>query len=128
MFQEVPKIFGLDKVNFDKPYVVAEGAIDSLFLNNAIAMAGADGNVSGLKNLENATFVFDAEPRNLEIIKRMEKLMRKGYKVCIWPHSVPGKDINEMWLKGMRDIEKTIKENTFSGLEGQLRLASWRRT
>lgn len=128
MFQEVPKIFGLDKVNFDKPYVVVEGAIDSLFLNNAIAMAGADGNVSGLKNLENATFVFDAEPRNLEIIKRMEKLMRKGYKVCIWPHSVPGKDINEMWLKGMRDIEKTIKENTFSGLEGQLRLASWRRT
>lgn len=128
MFQEVPKIFGLDKVNFEKPYVVAEGAIDSLFLNNAIAMAGADGNVSGLKNLENATFVFDAEPRNLEIIKRMEKLMRKGHKVCIWPHSVPGKDINEMWLKGMRDIEKTIKENTFSGLEGQLRLASWRKT
>ena len=128
MFQEVPKIFGLDKVNFDKPYVVAEGAIDSLFLNNAIAMAGADGNVSGLKNLENATFVFDAVPRNLEIIKRMEKLMRKGCKVCIWPHNVPGKDINEMWLNGKRDIEKTIKENTFSGLEGQLRLASWRKT
>ena len=128
MFKEVPKIFGLDKVNFDKPYVVAEGAIDSLFLNNAIAMAGADGNVSGLKNLENATFVFDAEPRNLEIIKRMEKLMRKGCKVCIWPHNVPGKDINEMWLNGKRDIEKTIKENTFSGLEGQLRLASWRKT
>jgi len=128
MFKEVPKIFGLDKVDFDKPYFVAEGAIDSFFLNNAVAMAGADGNADGLKNLENATFVFDAEPRNLEITKRMEKLIRKGYKVCIWPHSVPGKDINEMWLNGMRNIEQTIKENTFSGLEGQLRLASWRKT
>jgi transcription elongation factor Elf1 len=128
MFQEVPKIFGLDRVNFDIPYLVVEGAIDSLFLNNAVAMAGADGNADGLKNLENATFVFDAESRNLEITKRMEKLIRKGYKVCIWPHSVLGKDINEMWLNGMRNIEQTIKENTFSGLEGQLRLASWRKT
>lgn len=128
MFREVPKIFGLEKVNFDKPYLVVEGAIDSLFLNNAVAMAGADGNVSGLKNIENATFVFDAEPRNLEITKRMEKLLRKGYKVCIWPHNVPAKDINEMWLKGKRDIEKTIKENAFSGLEGQLRLTAWRKT
>jgi transcription elongation factor Elf1 len=128
MFREVPKIFGLEKVNFDKPYLVVEGAIDSLFLNNAVAMAGADGNANGLKNTENATFVFDAESRNLEITKRMEKLIRKGYKVCIWPHNVPGKDINEMWLNGKRDIEKTIKENTFSGLEGQLKLAAWRKT
>lgn len=128
MFREVPKIFGLERVDFTRPYFVVEGAIDSLFLNNAIAMAGADGNVGGLENLENATFVFDAEPRNLEITKRMEKLLRKGHKVCIWPHNVPGKDINEMWLKGMRDIEKTIKQNTFSGLEGQLKLAAWRKT
>jgi transcription elongation factor Elf1 len=128
MFQDMPKIFGLEKVNFDKPYLIVEGAIDALFLNNAVAMVGADGNATGLKNIENGTFVFDAEPRNSEIAKRMEKLIRKGYKVCIWPHNVPGKDINEMWLKGKRDIEKTIKENTFSGLEGQLRLTAWRKT
>lgn len=128
MFQDVPKVFGLDKVNFDKPYIVCEGAIDSMFLSNAIAMAGADGNVSGLKNIENATFVFDAESRNLEITKRMEKLILKGYKVCIWPHGLPGKDINEMWLSGMRNIEQVIKENTYSGLEAQLKLAAWRKT
>jgi transcription elongation factor Elf1 len=128
MFEEVPKIFGLDVVDFDRSYYVVEGAIDSLFLNNAIAMAGADGNVTGLKNIENATFVFDAESRNLEITKRIEKLIRKGHKVCIWPHNVPGKDINEMWLNGMRNIEETIKNNTFSGLEAQLKLASWRKT
>ena len=128
MFKEVPKIFGLDKVDFEKPYMIVEGAFDSLFLPNAIAMAGADGNVTGLKHLENATFVFDAEPRNVEIVKRMEKLIRKGYKVCIWPHNLPGKDINEMHLAGVKNIDKLIKENTFGGLEASLKLAAWRRT
>jgi len=128
MFEDVPKIFGLDKVDFSKPYFVVEGALDSLFLNNAVAMAGADGNVTGLDHPENATFVFDSEPRNLEITKRIEKLIRKGHKVCIWPSNMPGKDINEMWLAGVRDIDKIIKENTYSGLEAQLKLAAWRKT
>ena len=43
MFEEVPKIFGLDTVNFQEKYYVVEGALDSMFLSNAVAMAGADG-------------------------------------------------------------------------------------
>lgn len=128
MFKEVPKIFGLDQVDFTKPYFIVEGALDSLFLSNAIAMAGADGNVTGLKQLENAIFIFDCEPRNVEITKRMEKLIQRGYNVCIWPANMPGKDINEMHLAGVKNIDKLIQENTFSGLEASLKLASWRRT
>lgn len=128
MFEERQKIFGLDKVDFSKRYFVVEGAIDSMFLSNAVAMAGADGNFSGLKNLENAIFVFDAEPRNKEIHKQMEKIIRAGHSICIWPTHVPAKDINEMFLSGMKDIEKTIIENTYKGLEASLRLASWRRS
>jgi transcription elongation factor Elf1 len=127
MFKDVPKIFGADQINFNKLYMVCEGAIDSLFLDNAVAMAGADGNVSGLRNIENAIFVFDAEPRNLEIVKRMEKLIRNGHKICIWPSHVPGKDINEMHLNGLTNIDKVIKDNTYSGLDAQLKLASWRK-
>jgi transcription elongation factor Elf1 len=122
------KIFGLDEVDFSKTYFVVEGAIDSLFLDNAIAMAGADGNVSGLANIENAIFVFDSEPRNTEIRKRMEKLISQGHTVCVWPNNLPGKDINEMVLAGVKNIEKIIKENSYKGLEGQLRLSTWRRT
>ena len=47
----MPKIFGLDDVNFSKRYYVAEGPIDSLFLSNAVAMAGADGNANGLEQM-----------------------------------------------------------------------------
>lgn len=127
MFEERSKIFGLDTVNFEQTYFVVEGALDCMFLSNAVAMAGADGNVSGLKRADNAIFVFDAEPRNKEIHKRIERLINAGYRVCVWPSSVPGKDINEMVLNGISNVEEVIRENTYKGLQATLKLASWRK-
>jgi transcription elongation factor Elf1 len=126
MFDERPKIFGLDKVNFSHPYYIVEGAIDSFFLENAVAMAGAEGTTKGVQQPENAIFVFDAEPRNREIHKRMEKVIKNGYKICIWPNDLPGKDINEMYLAGLNP-EKIIEENTHKGLQAELKFAEWRK-
>jgi transcription elongation factor Elf1 len=130
MFEERPKFFGLDQVDFSTPYIVTEGALDSLFLSNSVAMVGADGNLTGLDQLENAIFTFDREPRNQEIHKRMEKIIRAGYTICIWPSNLPGKDINEMILAGMQPsaIEDLIMKNRFKGLEASLKLMSWRKT
>lgn len=128
MFQDKPKIFGLDKVDFSKPYFVVEGPIDSLFLSNAVAMAGADGNLGGLETPEKATFVFDNEPRNKEIHKRMERLIRQGMSVCIWPTSITQKDINDMVLAGLNDVESIIRANTYKGLEANLKLSAWRKS
>lgn len=126
MFEERPKIFGLDKVNFNDVYYITEGAIDSMFLENSVAMAGAEGNTRGVQNTDNAVFVFDAEPRNKEIHKRMEKVIDNGYGICIWPANVPGKDINEMYLAGANP-EKIIEENTYRGLTAKLKFAEWRK-
>ena len=126
MFEERQKIFGLDKVNFNEPYYIVEGAIDSFFLENAISMNGAEGTTHGISNIENAIFVFDAEPRNKQIHKRMEKVIKAGHKICIWPHDVPGKDINEMFLAGANP-EKIIEENTHKGLRAELKLSEWRK-
>lgn len=129
MFDETrPKIFGLDTVDFTKKYYIVEGAIDSLFLENSIAMAGADGNVNGLENLENAVFVFDNEKRNKEIHKQIEKLIRDGRSICIWPSLIQEKDINDMYLNGIKNVKDIIDRNTFKGLEASLKFISWRRT
>lgn len=127
MFEDRPKIFGLDNVNFDKQYFVVEGPIDSLFLSNSVAMAGADGSIDGIKNLSNAVFVFDNEPRNKEIHKRIEKLIKQRHSVCIWPANIQQKDINDMKLAGINDIEDIIINNTYRGLEASLKLAAWRK-
>jgi hypothetical protein len=132
MFDESkPKIFGLSTVDWDKPYFVVEGAIDSLFLPNAIAMAGADGNMGGLSNTENAIIIFDCEFRNKQILDHIKKIIDKGIKVCIWPsHMInKGKDINDFIQSGMSsgEIETVIKENTYKGLMANIILADRKR-
>jgi transcription elongation factor Elf1 len=129
MFDEVPKIFGLDKVNFNEKYYVVEGALDSMFLSNAVAMAGADGGTAALSRTENAVFVFDAEPRNREIHKRMEKIIDAGHSIVIWPHDIPGKDINEMVLSGkISCVESLMRTITYKGLDAKMKFQQWRRT
>lgn len=125
MFEERPKIFGLDRVNLEHPYYIVEGALDSMFLENAISMNGAEGN--GNSANENAIYVFDAEPRNKEIHKRMEKVIKQGYRICIWPDNVVAKDINDMHLKGV-NVEKLIEDNTHKGLQAELKFQAWRKT
>ena len=126
---DMPKIFGLDSVDFTKKYYVVEGPIDSLFIDNAVAMAGADASASGLEEIQNAVFVFDNEPRNLEITSRMEKCIERGYKVCFWPSGIVDKDINDMVLSGVNpiDVQMIIDNNTYSGLQGKLQLSYWRK-
>jgi hypothetical protein len=127
--ENMPKIFGLDKVNFSKKYYVIEGPIDSLFMDNAVAMAGADGNANGLEQTENAVFVFDNEPRNKEIVSRMERCIDKGYNICIWPEKILDKDINDVILSGLSeaDLKQMIDDNTYRGLEGKLQLSYWKK-
>tara|TARA_B100000073_G_C23692413_1_gene556957 strand:- start:83 stop:1123 length:1041 start_codon:yes stop_codon:yes gene_type:complete len=123
--EERDKIYGLDRVDKKKHVYVVEGPLDSLFIENCIAVAGAE-----IPNLDcDFTVVFDNEPRNREICKQIEKTIDKGYEVCLWTNSNPHKDINDMILGGMspEDIMKEIKENTYRGAEARLRYTEWRK-
>jgi predicted RNA-binding Zn-ribbon protein involved in translation (DUF1610 family) len=119
------KVFGLDRVDFDKTVYITEGPIDSLYIDNAIAMAGADVDWSLLSNRE-AVFVFDNEQRNKEIITRMEKAIEKGYEIVIWPENLQEKDLNDMYIAG-HDVQSLVEFNTYSGLQAQIKLSEWKK-
>ena len=123
-FQDKPKIFGLDRVDFAKRYYVVEGPLDSMFLDNCLAVAGAD-----FRYLPpgDTTIVLDNEPRSREIIKQMERLIHQEHELVIWPDTIIQKDINDMVLAGVKDIQTIIDNNTFSGLEATMKLAAWKR-
>ena len=119
------KIFGLDKVDKSKPILVVEGPLDSLFLDNCIAVAGADfSNIGG-----DLTVIYDNEPRNKEINKQIEKTIDQGKSVCLWPDHMKEKDINDMIIAGYskKEVQEIITNNTFSGASAKLRFAEWRR-
>lgn len=129
-----PKVFGLDAVDFTKKVYVTEGPIDSMFLPNAIAMAGSD-SVKVVDQLagnykNNIVFVYDNEPRNKDICRIMDKVIEMGYNITFWPEHIEQKDINDMIMVGgltPEQIQLTIDVNTYNGLKASLKMSSWRK-
>jgi hypothetical protein len=125
--ENVPLIFGLDRLNTKKPILVVEGPIDSLFLDNCIAVGGtAFGKVHEL-GLPDVTVIFDNQPRNAEVCKLMQAVINRDVKVVVWPQKYEQyKDINDMVLANL-DVKKLVKQNTYAGLEAKLKFTAWKR-
>jgi len=123
-----PKIYGLDKIDWDKTVYIVEGPFDSMFVDNAIAMVGADMDyMFFISNYQcDFVFVYDNEKRNKQMIERVEKTIDSKFPVVIWPQDLKEKDINDMILSGI-NVQKIIKENTFMGLEAKAKLIGWKR-
>jgi len=123
--EERDKIFGLDRVDKSKHVYVVEGPLDSMFIENCIAVAGAD-----VPSMDcDYTIIFDNEPRNSALLKQMEKEIDRGSRVVVWPDNMKHKDINDMIIAdySKEDIQQIITNNTFSGISAKLRFAEWRR-
>ena len=120
-----PKIYGLDEVQKDQTVYVTEGPFDSTFVRNAIALCGADGDISKW-GISNCVWIYDNEPRNAEIHRRIEQCISKGDKVVIWPSNIQQKDINDMILSGL-NVQSVIESNTYSGLEAKLKFTTWKK-
>src|SRR5210317_2114134 len=121
------KVYGLDTVNLQEHITIVEGPIDSMFLNNCLAAAGADLTIK--VEPDNVTYIFDNEPRNKEIIKRMYDVIEKYYNVVIWPDDVQLKDVNDMIMNGMTkaEVQSIISSNTFSKLEALTKMSYYKK-
>ena len=120
------KIYGLNRLDSTKQIQVTEGPIDSMFLDNCVAVAGAD--FSGLP-VDNTTIIFDNERRNVEILKQIEKTIDLGYNVVLWPDDVKEKDINDMILAGRtkEEVQSIINKNSYQGNMAKIRFVTWRK-
>lgn len=122
---DAPKLYGLDNVRKDESVYVTEGPFDSTFLSNAIAMCGADADVSRW-GINNPVWIYDNEPRNREIVNRISKTIDSGQSLVIWPSNINEKDINDMVISGF-DVQSVIESNTYSGLQAKLKFNSWKK-
>ena len=120
-----PKIYGLDNIRKDAPVYITEGPFDSTFIRNSIAMCGADANVDHW-GISNPVWIYDNEPRNIEIVRRIGHTIDNGNSVVIWPESIDDKDINDMVMSGL-DVQSVIESNTYSGLEAKLKFTTWKK-
>ena len=122
---DAPKIYGLDQIRGGAPVFVTEGPFDSTFIRNSIAMCGSDGDV-GKWGVSTPVWVYDNEPRNREIVRRIEDTIDRGDPVVIWPSTISEKDINDMVLAG-HDVQSVVESNVYSGLKAKLQFNTWKR-
>lgn len=125
-----PLIYGLDRVMRGKTIYVLEGPIDSMFLPNAIGAGGTDFqralySVSG----EEVVLIFDNQPRNKQVVKRVESFVQRGYSMVIWNSSWEYKDINDAILSGLSvsAVEHILNKSTFKGLALKLAIRDWKK-
>lgn len=124
-----PMIYNMNGIDKQQTIFVTEGALDSLFLPNAVAVGNSNLKLA-LSHLprDNTVLVYDNEPRNKEIVREMKDAIDAGASICIWPKSYVEKDINEMILAGRAqdEILNTINKNTFRGAQALLEFNIWR--
>jgi transcription elongation factor Elf1 len=128
--EDQEKIYGLDRVDRSERIYITEGPLDSLFIPNAIAVSGSSFNTPLIGALKNdATVVYDNEPRSPELTRLIKNTIDQGFSVCLWPDTVREKDINEMVMAGIspKKILTIINDNTYNGAEAQLRFVTWRK-
>ena len=124
------KVFGCDRINEEEMIYVVEGPIDSMFLENAVATADSNlQSITSLYDKSKVTLVFDNEPRNKEICKKIDDAIENHFNVVIWPEMIESKDINDMVLEGFSpdEIQDIISKNTFVNLRAKAEFVNWKK-
>lgn len=129
---EIPLIYGLEYIKMDKPIIVVEGPIDSLFLDNCVAVSGSSfKKILQYLPVQQMRVVLDNQPRNKEIVKEYNKVIKNNMNIFLWPSNVKqGSDINDLILEGWNKerIQEMIANNTYNGMEAEMRFILWKRS
>jgi hypothetical protein len=101
-----------------------------MFLQNAVATADANlESITKLFDKSQVTLVFDNEPRNKQIVEKINLAIDNHFNVVIWPEFIDCKDINEMVLDGFSpdEIQDIISKNTFVNLRAKMEFVNWKK-
>ena len=123
-----PMIYNLDKVDTDRTVYVTEGPIDAMFVDNAVAVGNSDlAAITKVIPKDKVVLVFDNQPRNVQVVKILEEAAANGFRAVVWPSSLLQKDINDMVLHGVNDVQSIIDNNTLHGLALTVRINQWKK-
>uniref|UniRef100_A0A6C0JWX7 DNA primase n=1 Tax=viral metagenome TaxID=1070528 RepID=A0A6C0JWX7_9ZZZZ len=119
-------VYGVDQIDSTKDIRVVEGQLDSLFIDNCIAVCCAELNIAEeLFPKEKLILIPDNEPRAPIQVKKIKGFIKKGFNVVLFPEYISQKDVNLMIMNGVNDLENIIVNNTFQGIRAELEFAKW---
>lgn len=122
-------VYGLNRVDWNKPVFVVEGPIDSMFLPNAIAIGSSALNTFDKWGAD-LIYLFDQQPRNRDIVKLINKTINSGKKVVLVDEEeFVYKDINEAVMAGetTESLTYLFGKHTYQGLAAKMKFNTWRK-
>lgn len=127
--EESNKIFGLERIDDTKNVFFLEGPIDSVFIDNGLAIVGGNMTLSDAPFVGKRVWVLDNEPRSVDTCKRIKKYIDAGEKVVLWDNCRwTSKDVNDMIMKEgatVEEINTYLSRNIIQGLQATLRFNRW---
>lgn len=125
--EQKENIYGIWRIDPSKPIIAVEGQIDSLCIDNAVAVGGADYNSALLRSLQSKLVIVPDNDfiRNKQVADSVLKAIKAGYSVSLFPASFKYKDINDALKKSKvtkQEIQNMILENVKHGAEAELEL------
>lgn len=124
-FQPSYKIFGIEQIDRNSTIYVTEGPLDSLFINNAVAVGDAALDRAGqVLPKDKLVLIPDNESRAPVQLKRISSFIDKGFSIVIWPKHILHKDINDMAKAGL-NVKEIVELNTYQGLSAKLAFKNW---
>lgn len=111
-------IYGLDEIDEQRSIIAVEGQIDSLFLDNSIAVGNASYSSDYLRSIKDRVIIVPDNDfrRNLLVCNQLKKAINAGFSVSILPDRWK-KDINAIVQSGIdaKTVMETIYANAKSG-------------
>ena len=123
-------VFNITNIDSSIPYIfVFEGPIDSMFVKNGVAIASLAPTQKQRTQLQSLigyqlVYVLDNDKNNKQAQKRIEKHIKDGYHIFIWPKELNKfKDFNEVCCKLQIDEIpwKFVVKNSAYGNEAMLK-------
>lgn len=120
-------IYGLDKVEWNKTVYIVEGPFDSMFFDNALAVASSSLHKKTQIDYTNTVLVYDNQPRSEQLVNEMKKAINDGRTVYFWDAGEEAKDVNEFILNGNTMDDLCLEENAKTDLIAKLQLQNWKK-
>jgi len=124
------KVYGMEDIDTTKKIYVFEGPIDSMFIDNSVGTADSSlESILKVYSKEQIVLVYDNEPRNKDIVDKINHSIDNHFSVVIWPEMIKEKDINDMILSGFTSSELSdiLESRTFVNLRAKMELVTWKK-
>lgn len=118
--QEEFKVYNIFNVDLSQPVFIFEAIIDSLAMDNSIAVLGSSIQDNVLERIEKPVFVFDNDFTGME---QAYKYVKAGHEVFVWPETVNRKDFNSLMVDDgwtTDQIRMMVLKNISSGFEAEV--------